>query len=84
MKGMYDFLSRGFACLAVALVIVSVLAMPTQVVLANDPSSGGSTYDTQYCEANDPPQFCPYYHCLWYGSGDDAGCCCNYSCNCPT
>lgn len=49
MKGMYDFLSRGLACLAVALVILCVLAMPTQEVRANDPG-GGPDGDVPYCD----------------------------------
>lgn len=49
MKGMYSFLSRGFACLAVALVIVSVLAMPTQGLRANDPSPDGGNHTSCFC-----------------------------------
>lgn len=52
MKGMCDFLSRGFACLAVALMILSGLAMPTQGVRANDSSpagKGGGTTNFESC-----------------------------------
>lgn len=49
MKGMCDFLSRGFACLAVALMILSGLAMPTQGVRANDPSPAGTGHHYAGC-----------------------------------
>jgi hypothetical protein len=83
MKGMYDFLSRGFACLAVALVIVSVLAMPTQVVLANDPSPDGGTADETHCQDYSAPWDCPVYRCL-YSNNTDAGYNCDGYCGCGT
>lgn len=79
MKWLYNVLSWHLTCLAVALVILSVLAMPTQGVRADNPSSYG--YGSEYCEGNEPPEFCPGFHCL-YGDGGDAGCCCSPTCGC--
>jgi len=41
MMRSYSFLSFGFTCLATALLVIGILAMPTQGVWANDPSGGG-------------------------------------------
>lgn len=62
MREIHSFLSRGLACLATALVIVSVLAMPTQGIRAND--SGGPTPDPCTCNP-----LCPD----WPGEDDCAG-----------
>lgn len=41
MMRSYSFLSFGFACLATALLVIGILAMPSQGVWANDPVGGG-------------------------------------------
>lgn len=69
MKGMYGFLSRGVACMAVALVILSVLAMPTQGVRANDPSPDNNTSPCSPCSANSQP--CSQWGC--YGDLVECG-----------
>jgi hypothetical protein len=61
MKGKYEFLSRSFACLATALVILGVLAMPAQDVRANDPSpDGGPIFP---CSCPDFTSDCPFALC---------------------
>lgn len=77
MKGMFGFLSRGFACLAVALVILFVLAVPTQGVRANDPPSSGGTSGSSSCGTD---VYCPYCSgsiptcSQWACLGDDIEC----------
>lgn len=80
MNGMYDFSSRGFACLASALVILCVLAMPTQGVMANDPSGGGGDGKHGVCPQGCFPPFCLDCDCEY---PDGYICCCNYACVCP-
>jgi hypothetical protein len=41
MMRSYNCLSFGFGCLATALLVIAILAMPTQGVWANDPTGGG-------------------------------------------
>lgn len=61
MKRMCDFLSRGFACLAVALMILSGLAMPTQGARANAPGGGlGTTIVNLSCSCNSWCGTAPY------------------------
>jgi hypothetical protein len=79
MNGVYGFLSRSLACLAVALVILSVLAMPAQGVRANDPSPPPDGQNS--CEFFYPIEFCPSYNCLT-PQGHYAGYKCSYSCGC--
>lgn len=80
MKGMYGFLSRSFGCLAVALVILSVLAMPTQNVMANDPSSDGGNAVGVSCWGVPDPD-CTWNDC-YYDNGDFYKPC-TWDCGCP-
>jgi len=83
MMRSYSFLSFGFACLATALLVIGILAMPTQGVWANDPTGGGSPAafacaSSCYCD-NVPTckDTCEYP----FGSPDGPNWC-NDSCNC--
>ena len=78
MKWLCNVLSWHLTCLAVALVILSFLAMPTQGVRANDPSSYG--YGQAYCSISGPEEFCPYAGCQI--NNDSAGYNCDFACGC--
>lgn len=80
MKEMHSFLSKGFACLAVALVILSVLAMPAQSVRADNPPPP-PTPTQAVCSISGPPEFCPGADCV-YGDGSSAGFGCDFACLC--
>jgi hypothetical protein len=84
MKEMYSFLSRSLACLMAALVILSVLAMPTQGVRANDPSQGGGNSGGVPCGcAQDFDWDCSIFGC--YGDPSCPIACSGFTpCDCPT
>jgi hypothetical protein len=81
MKGMYGFLPRGFACLAVALVILCVLALPAQGVRANDPSPDGGDSGEASCYGTFQPPDCHLNECINDITGKDEGPC-DYLCAC--
>jgi hypothetical protein len=81
MKGMFGFLSRGFACSAVALVILSVLAMPTQGVRANDPDGGDGGGDSLCFCTGGVPEDCDVWSCT--GGPDCPSNCTFLTCGCP-
>lgn len=64
MKKMCIFLSRSLACLMAALVILSVLALPTQGIRANDPSQDeGNSGSPCFC-AQDFDWDCSAFNCF--------------------
>lgn len=85
MKGTYGFLSGSLACLASALVIVSVLAMPTQGIRANDSSSGGEASPTDdSCVCNELCFFDEgFFNCIGQFPTCYNATCVGFDCACP-